>query len=261
MMRTQMISYPDQRALCVFPDEPAELAPAISMLGLEDGYPVIVLIGGGIQEQQAVVTRRAIQTLARIAEDTKALVICGGTDMGVMADIGQERWQKHYTFPLIGITLEALVTWPGGPRSTNFLWWGKKRWMLAPRYSHFILVPGSEFGDESPWIVDAATILSKDHRSVTVLMNGGNVSRKDIELSVENGRPVIALGGTGRLANELASDPDKSDLITTVLATADQRIVEAVRAALSARERNVPTQALSARPEPQGDKFYQAANH
>lgn len=241
-MRAQMISYPEQRALCVFPDEPADLAHAISMLGLDNGYPVIVLIGGGIQEQQAVVTQRAIQTLAKIAEDTKALVICGGTDMGVMADIGQERWQKRNSFPLIGITLEALVTWPGGPRSTNFLWWGKKRWMLAPRYSHFILVPGSKFGDEAPWIVDAATILSKGHRSVTILMNGGNVSRKDIELSVQEGRPVIALGGTGRLANELASDPDKNDLITSVLAFSEQRIVEAVGAALLFKERSAPAQ-------------------
>lgn len=119
-MRTQWIDYPDQRAICVFPDESADLAPAISMLGLEDGYPVIVLIGGDIQEQQAVVTRQAIQTLAKTAEDTKALVICGGIDVGIMADIGQERWQKQDGFPLIGITLEALVTWPGGPRSKNF---------------------------------------------------------------------------------------------------------------------------------------------
>jgi len=239
-MRTQMIDYPEQVAMCVFPDEPADLASAISLLGLEGGYPVIVLIGGGIQEQQAVVTRQAIQTLAKTAEDTKALVICGGTDMGIMADIGEERWQKHYAFPLIGITLEALVTWPGGPRSTKFLWWGKKRWMLAPRYSHFILVPGNEFGDESPWIVDAATILSKDHRSVTVLMNGGSVSRKDIALSVEKGRPVIAFGGTGRLANELAVEPHKNNLITAVLANSEQRVGDAVRAALSINKRSAP---------------------
>ncbi len=243
-MRTQQICFPEQQALCVFPDKPANLAQAISTLGLKAGYPVIVLIGGNIQERQAVVTRGAIETLAKIAEDTDALVICGGTDMGVMAEIGLIRWRNRYEFPLVGITLEALVTWPHGPRSTNFLWWGKKRWMLAPHYSHFILVPGNEFGDESPWIVDAATILSKGHQSVTILINGGNVSRKDIELSVENGRPVIALGGTGRLANELAREPNRHNLITVVTANAKNRVDEAVRAAISVIGRSTLTPSL-----------------
>jgi hypothetical protein len=239
IMRTQTIFFPEQQVLCVFPDKPANLEQAISTLGLKDGYPVIVLIGGNILEQQEAMTQRAIQTLSQIAEDTNALVICGGTDMGVMAEIGQTRQRNGHKFPLIGIALESLVTWPDGPSSAKFLWWGKKRWMLAPHYSHFILVPGSEFGDESPWIVDAATILSKGHRSVTILINGGEVSRKDIELSVEKGRPVIALGGTGRLANELASEPDKVKLITAIPANAEGRIIEAVRAKLSVNERGV----------------------
>ena len=134
--------------------------------------------------------------------------------MGVMAEIGQIRARNGYKFPLVGITPEELVTWPGGPRSTKFLWWGKQLWQLEPHYSHFILVPGSEFGDESPWIVDTATLLSKDQRSVTILINGGEVSRKDIELSLENGRPVIALSRTGRLADELARQPERNKLIT-----------------------------------------------
>ena len=142
-----------------------------------------------------------------------------------------------YKFPLVGITLEELVTWPGGPRSTKFLWWGKQRWQLESHYSHFILVPGSQFGDESPWIVDAATILSKGHRSVTILINGGEVSQKDIELSLEKGRPVIALSRTGRLADELAGQPNRHKLITVVPADDEQRIVEVVQAALSVNGR------------------------
>src|SRR4030095_1222461 len=172
-MRTQKIIFPDQEVLCVFPVERSDLAQAISELRLNDGYPVIVLIGGGIDEKQAGVTRWAIQTISGVAEDLGALVICGGTDMGVMAEMGQIRWKSGYTFPLVGIAPEALVTWTDGPHSTKFLWWGEQRWQLEPHYSHFILVPGSQFGDESPWIVDAATVLSKDHRSVTILINGG----------------------------------------------------------------------------------------
>ena len=243
-MRTQKIYFPNQQALCVFPGERSNLAQAISELRLEGNYPVIVLIGGEIDEQQVEVTRGAVQTISRIAEDVNAVVICGGTDMGVMAEIGQIRWQNRYKFPLVGVTLEELVTWPGGPRSTKFLWWGKQRWQLESHYSHFILVPGSQFGDESPWIVSAATILSKGHQSVTILINGGEVSRKDIELSLKNGRAVIALSRTGRLADELASQPNRHKLITVVPVNAEGQMVEVVQAALSVNERSVLPQSL-----------------
>jgi hypothetical protein len=243
-MRTQTINFPDRQTLCVFPGERSDLAQAISELGLEADYPVIVLIGGDIDEQQADVTQRAIQTISRLAEDMNAVVICGGTDMGVMAEIGQTRGQNHYKFPLLGVTLEELVTWPGGPESTNLLWWGSKRWELEPHYSHFILVPGSEFGDESPWIVDTATILSKGGRSVTILINGGEVSRKDIDLSLENGRPVIALSRTGRLADELSRQPVRHKLITVAPANAELRIIELVQSALSVNERSELSKSL-----------------
>ena len=246
-MRTHKINFPERQTLCVFPAERSNLTQAISELGLKGRYPVIVLIGGKIAEQQAAVTRQAIETISKIAEDMNAVVICGGTDMGVMAEIGKIRSQNWYKFPLVGVTPEELITWPGGPRSTKFLWWGKQRWQLESHYSHFILVPGSQFGDESAWISDTAILLSKDHQSVTILINGGEVSRKDIELSLEDGRPVIVLGGTGRLANELSMEQDRHKLITVIPANAKRRIVEAVHAALSIDERSaarLPFEAL-----------------
>ncbi len=237
-MRTQRIYFPDRQTLAVFPNEHSNLAQALSELDLKGRYPVIVLIGGKMNEQQAAVTRRAIETIARTAEDMHAVLICGGTDMGVMAEIGQIRSRNGYKFPLVGVTPEELVTWPGGPHNTKFLWLGKQRWQLESHYSHFILVPGSQFGDESPWIGDAAILLSKGHRSVTILINGGEVSRKDIELSLENGRPVIALSRTGRLADELARQPERDKLITVIPVQAEQQIVEAIEAALAMNERS-----------------------
>ena len=138
--------------------------------------------------------------------------------------------------------MDQLRTFTGESAQHFLVWGGTRRWQLEPHYSHFILVPGSEFGDESPWILDTATILSKGQQSVTLLINGGEVSRKDIDLSLENGRPVIALSRTGRLADELAMEPERHPLITIVPATAEQRFVEALRAALSIKERNVPAQ-------------------
>src|ERR1041384_653269 len=139
-MHTQKIVFSDRHTLCVFPNQRSELAQATSELQLEGSYPVMVLIGGEIDQPQARATPQAIQTIARLAEDLHAVMICGGTNMGVMAEIGQVRWQRQYKFPLVGIAPRELVAWPGGPRNTKFLWWGQQRWQLAPHYSHFILV-------------------------------------------------------------------------------------------------------------------------
>ena len=233
-MRTQTIYFPpDQQRLCAFPFKPSELPQAISELHLKDQYPVIVLIGGRIDPKNAAMTQQAVQTISQLAQELGAAVICGGTNMGIMSEIGHTRRRNHHKFPLVGIAPAELVTWPRGPKSTKFLWWGKQRWQLESQYSHFILVPGNHFGDESPWIIDTATLLSRSQRSVTILINGGEVSRKDIELSLKSGRPVIVLGRTGRLADELASQPERDKLITVVPASAEQRIIEAVRKALS----------------------------
>jgi hypothetical protein len=236
-MRTQEIEFTNQKVLCVFPGKRANLGQAITELRLHESYPVIVLIGGDIEEGQAKDTKQAIQTIARIAEGMHALIICGGTNMGVMSEIGLIRWNSGYTFPLVGIAPQELVTWPDGPRSTKFLLWGVQRWQLEPHYSHFILVPGSQFGDESSWIVDAATLLSKSHKSVTMLINGGEISRKDIDLSLESGRPVIVLSRTGRLADEIARQPERHKLISVASAKVEHRIVELVQKALLAYER------------------------
>ena len=237
-MRTQTIYFPDQQARCVFPDEGSNVAQAISELGLKGRYPVIVLVGSGIDEQEAAATRRAVQTIARIAEDLHAVVICGGTDIGVMVEIGRIKGRNHYKFPLVSITPEDLAVWPGSPHSPKFLWWGKQRWQLEPHCSHFILVPGSRFVDASPWIDNAATLLSDGHRSVTILINGGEISRKDIELSLKKGRPVIALSRTGRLADELARQPERDTLITVFPVHAEQRIATTLQAALSMTEKS-----------------------
>lgn len=242
-MRTQTVYFPPdlQKTLCVFPDQRSDLPQAISELELKGRYPVIVLVGDEINRIHAAATQQALETISGLAQQLRAIVICGGTNMGVMAAIAQTRIQNHHDFPLVGIAPEKLVTWAGGPKSTKFLWWGNERRQLQPHYSHFILVPGGQFGDESPWVFDTATLLSRDHYSVTILINGSNVARKDIDLSLEKGRRVIVLSRTGNLADALASQPVRNELITVVPANSEPQIVQAVQAALSVQEKKAVT--------------------
>src|SRR5512133_275367 len=111
-MRIEKINFQDEQALSAFPVDRSDLRQVLSELGLRGSCPAIVLIGGNVDEQHKTITLEAIQTIAEIAEDLQAVVFCGGTDMGIMAQIGESRWRSQYKFPLIGIAPESLVTWP-----------------------------------------------------------------------------------------------------------------------------------------------------
>ena len=83
---------------------------------------------------------------------------------------------------------------------------------LDPNHTHFVLVPGSKWGDESPWIAKLATVLSGGNPSLTILVNGGEISRLDVENSLVTDRPVLALKGSGRLADELVKDTHSTQI-------------------------------------------------
>ncbi|MGE5464311.1 MAG: hypothetical protein ACM3PS_13205 [Syntrophothermus sp.] len=223
----------NNHALCALPNDIEELEQAVTQMGLVD-RPVIVLIGGHIFPEHANLTNQAIEVIAKTAEVLDAAVICGGTDVGIMAAIGKARGRNGYQFPLVGIAPEGSVTWPEGPRSSNLLPVGNEREQLEPHHSHFILVPGNQFGDETKWIVRAASMIAKGrHKSVTVLANGGKVSQMDVEEGLAADRPLIVLSGTGRLADEIASRPTKNPLVKAIPAHNRRLLGETLRAMLT----------------------------
>lgn len=68
-----------------------------------------------------------------------------------------------------------------------------------------LLVPGSNWGDESAWIAEVATQLALGKPSVTVLINGGEVTWEDARQSVRAGRLLITVAGSGRTADLIAA--------------------------------------------------------
>ncbi len=231
-MRQIEIQFPDQIAKAVFPEQRGFVPQALDAIDLKQGQPVIVLIGGMVFKQDLDVTKQSIDVIAETAQSLGAAVISGGTKMGVMYLMGQTRHINGYDFPLLGITVADIVTWPDDPKNRRFLWWGKKLGLLDQNYTHFMLTPGNQYGDESPWIVDAASYLSRGSYSVTTLINGGKISRLDIELSVEASRPVVALSGTGRYADELAEATERDELIGIVSAEDAKAVAKALAANL-----------------------------
>ncbi|XGV95905.1 MAG: hypothetical protein ACAF41_24580 [Leptolyngbya sp. BL-A-14] len=180
---------------------PTELASGLHQLGLNGRHPVLVLIGGASKLSEADFHRLQklfLEVLAPLAQKWQAVVIDGGTDAGVMRLMGQARSAIDASFPLVGVTPLGLATLPAKTAKAV------EAAPLEPHHTHFILVPGSNWGDESSWIAKIASTIS-DAASVTVLINGGEITWQDASQSVKADRSIIVIAGTGRTADIIAN--------------------------------------------------------
>ncbi|MEB3180584.1 MAG: hypothetical protein VKL59_16380 [Nostocaceae cyanobacterium] len=191
-----------QTAVAVRVSQLEKLPDALAEMGLIGSHPILVVVGGASKISEADYLRIQalfVEVLAPIAESLGAYVVDGGTDAGVMRLMGYARSQINAQFPLIGVAPEEKVLLP---EQTTAL--ADDASPLEPHHTHFVLVPGSNWGDESPWIVQVANVLSIGYTSVTVLINGGEITFTDALNSVDAGRLVMVIAGTGRTADTLA---------------------------------------------------------
>ncbi|MBD2504186.1 hypothetical protein [Anabaena azotica] len=192
-----------QAAVAVTVSEAVELPQALAQLGLSNSRPVLVIVGGASKISEADflrIQRLFVEVLAPIAQSLGAYVVDGGTDAGVMQLIGKARSQINGDFPLVGVAPIGKVILP--EQTTVF---SEDATPLEPHHTHFVLVPGNNWGDESPWIVQVATVLANGAPSITVLINGGEITFVDALNSVIAGRLVMVIAGSGRTADKLVS--------------------------------------------------------
>ncbi len=182
-----------------------EIQEALTGLAIPHPKTVIVLVGGagGIGFMDKFPMRKAIGIVARLAEATQSVIVDGGTQAGIMTEIGRQRKRNKFTFPLVGVVFDSLLM-QAEPAS-----------ILDANHTHFFLIPGDDWGDESGWISKIATAITSDanatpasgvvnlQKSLTVLINGGNISRTDVEYSLLENRPTFVMRGTGRMADEI----------------------------------------------------------
>ena len=190
-----------------------ELAQLSANLGIRPSRPTVALIGGagGLQGREFENLRPLfVSELAPLADGLSANIVDGGTDAGVMGLMGEARASTHGSFNLIGVAAEGTVALPGLANPEG------QAAALNAYHTHFVFVPGSHWGDESPWLARVAGSLADGAPSVTLLVNGGETARQDVAQSLDLNRRIIVLAGSGRLADELASRPSLSPLITVV---------------------------------------------
>jgi hypothetical protein len=163
--------------------------------------PTLVLIGGagGLGEREAAQIRPLfVETVAPLIEALGAQVVDGGTDAGVMRIMGGARAELASRFPLVGVAAADTVAAPGTGVPAEAA-------RLEPNHSHFLLVAGSGWGSETPWIARVATVLAGEHPSLTLLVNGGDISWDDALQSVAAKRLVVAVAGSGGTADAVVA--------------------------------------------------------
>ncbi|MDQ3898134.1 MAG: hypothetical protein M3326_12990 [Actinomycetota bacterium] len=152
-----------------------------------------VVLNGTTGELDPDLAVRLAPVLGALAA-RRPTILTGGTDAGIFSILGRAAAGDA---PLVGVAPRHLVTWPGGPA-------GSGRVPLEPHHSHFVLVDGDEWGDETPALLEIAAALCRRAPCVVLICGGGPVTAAEALDHVRAGRPVVVVEGSGRFADVLA---------------------------------------------------------
>jgi SLOG in TRPM, prokaryote len=200
------------------PDVSGTDANAALQLGRPRG---VIVLNGGTEELPPHIGAgllRSLAGLARVAAEDRVAVITGGTNAGVFAIFGQALGSSRPA-TCVGVAPEALVSWPGVAEP--------ERVQLEPHHTHFLLVRGDEWGIETRAMMALAATLGAACPSIAVLAGGGEGAKREVLEHARAGREVVVLGGTGRVADELAaaaeggeaSDRDTAEIVASGVLT------------------------------------------
>jgi SLOG in TRPM, prokaryote len=176
----------------------------VSALGLSGHHPVMVVVGGadklGQDEGLTDKIRKAMDlALVTSAEGARAVVLTGGTGVGIMKLAG-ESFADRGALALVGVAPRSRVI------AANVNPIPENTAVLDANHSSFVLTSGPEWGSETETLFELAEEIAGDRRSgVVVLADGGDVSRQEVRRFLEAGWPVITLDGSGRAADSLAA--------------------------------------------------------
>jgi hypothetical protein len=202
-MTTSLVKLGKRKSSLIRVEHRPDLPAALAESRLPVAAPVVVVVGGagGLSaDEMSRLTPAITEGLLPAIDDVGAVVVDGGTDAGVMRVLGEGRAARSANFRLVGVAAEATVRIPGQHTSPN-----ADAADLEPHHTDFVIVPGADWGSEAPWIALTASFLAGAAPSLTVLANGGQVGYADATASLDAGRPLIVLAGSGRTADEIAA--------------------------------------------------------
>lgn len=212
----ETILFPNgHRARAVYAPQETAIEPLITALHIPRPRGVLVVFGGTAQlnDDLSRCLRLLLEDgLARVAAEEQLTIVTGATDAGIFTLLGQGLVRWGGTAPCIGVTVANLVRWSNSSQADSEQAW------LEPHHSHFVLTAGENWGDETATMYALIATLSAQAPSVAVLANGGAISQNEALANTRQGRPIIVLAGSGRLADEVSGivrgerSPDRDEL-------------------------------------------------
>jgi hypothetical protein len=199
----------------VLQDVPPDAKPIelLAALNLPDFRGVITLVlAMGSMPPDIIDASRELFTkgLAPVAEKLRLIVVDGATRFGGVLAMGDARNAIGGTFPLIGVVPQGLVKIPDD---------------LDPFHSHFVLVKGDNWGDESqilPGFLNATdkpgAVIVINCRLTSAYMEG------EFPHHVRWADVIIPIGNSGGVADVLLDS--ESDLVKSLPADAVIRGVD-----------------------------------
>jgi len=225
-VRTIAIDFPNaNRAQAVVGAPRRSAETLLAALGLTTPRPVLLVIGGADALDPAIAAqleRLLDRGAIRAAGDVAATVLGGGTASGVMAVLGRASATSDATVELVGVAPGGKVTYPGDDRQVP-----NASTQLEPNHTHFILANSAEWGGETSLLFDALEILSRDRPRAAILAGGGPIALEEVRLATQMSLPIVALTGTGGVADELARRarssrrPAADDALSRIASDAD----------------------------------------
>jgi hypothetical protein len=182
-------------AWAVIPGRNESCTEILQALDIQQPEALLIVVGGaknmdgGMKDRLHLLFSKGI---AAMAAEMDAMIIDGGTRAGVMEMMGQGVAEQERQTALLGIAPEAKVGYQIQPatQASN----GKTQ--LDPNHSHFVLVKGDKFGDETETMFGLAAELAQRIPVVTVLVGGGDIAKQEVLESVRHGWPVVVLTGS-----------------------------------------------------------------
>jgi len=175
---------------------------------------VFVFLSGGASKMADATKDKLLgllQALAVIAGERKLAVGDGGTKAGLMTAAGEVRHSAPHAFLLIGVAPAPELTRTDEPGKTP----------VEPNHTHLVAVTNAAWaaeqrargwssddgywGSETDAMYDLFGRLAQGRPSATIVANGGAVTVDEVRRNMEQGRTMIVVAGSGRVADAIVA--------------------------------------------------------